>query len=510
MGVKTTLSRRDFLRLALTAGGTLALSPFIQACNRLTTSTPTSTMIPTPTAGLTSTPIPTPTTVPTIAPTVTQTATPVDLTAGLEGLDINRFLDESIKRIFLRDPETITIGGLSDLLGVRDDKLTNMSDEYIRETQRLQAGVLGLLRKYDKGSFKPDQKLDVDVYEWYLDDLVAGFPFMYNDYLTAPFLNSVTWNMNFLFTEAQPLGSLQEAQDYIARLSQMNTKFDQLLDGLRRCQAFGVILPDIIIPDALQDCEQYTGFIGSNPYYKTFVSKVSKISSLSATDTQTLLGQVETVIKESVVPAYKSLSDYFKSVEPISPKEIGVWRYSNGADYYAYILRHYTTTERTADEIHQLGLEHVKRIQAEMREEFGKLGYPADNSFQSLMNRLAEDSGYVAGDNAVAAYQAAIDQATGCSTWLLTGTCAIRSLSWEATKGTTSHHPRVTAPDRRSSSPRLPTSSQASPSRILPFTKRCLGMASSFMSPASLTPGFSAMPSSTMFMLKAGPCMLNI
>jgi uncharacterized protein (DUF885 family) len=96
----------------------------------------------------------------------------------------------------------------------------------------------------------------------------------------------------------------------------------------------------------------------------------------------------------------ESLINYFTNLQPIAPQEVGLWRFSNGADYYTHLLRHYTTTESTAEDIHQLGLEYVVRIQAEMREAFGQLGY----SFSE---------GYVSGDSAEAAFQVAIDQAIG-------------------------------------------------------------------------------------------------
>ena len=180
---------------------------------------------------------------PTATATLAPTETPVPLTSGLENLDIDAFLDESVKRLFLRDPEMVTINGMATLLGVRNDELTNVSDDYIRETQRLEAGILDLLQKFRKTSFTPNQAVNAAVYEWYLDDLVRGFPFMYDDYLVTPFLNSLNWNLQYLFTEAQPLTNVQEAQDYIARLLQVNSKFDQVMDDLNLRKDFGVILP---------------------------------------------------------------------------------------------------------------------------------------------------------------------------------------------------------------------------------------------------------------------------
>jgi uncharacterized protein (DUF885 family) len=236
---------------------------------------------------------------------------------------------------------------------------------------------------------------------------------MYDDYLVTPFVNSLNWNLQFLFTEAQPLTDAQDAQDYITRLLQVNSKFEQVLDVLNRRKDFGVILPNIIIPDLLADLSQYTSIVESHPYYTIFSTKTSLISGLNLEDRQTLINQARKAIKENVIPAYKSLSEYYKKLEQVAPDDVGVWRYSNGEDYYAYLLRHYTTTDLAAEEIHQLGLTNVERIHSEMRDAFGKLGYPFGDSLKSLMGRLGNETEYVSGNQAVAAYQVAIDQAIG-------------------------------------------------------------------------------------------------
>lgn len=413
---KTSISRRDFLRIALTYGATVPFASILEACNRLQSAPPTEPML-TPTKTATLAPALTPTESATLAPTLTPalspTETPFAVTAGLEGLDIEAFLEESIRRLFLRDPEGITINGLATVLGVRNDQMTDVSDAFIRETQRLQGGILDLLKQYDKTAFTPNQAINASLYEWYLDDLVRGFPFMYNDYLVMPFVNSLNWTLQFLLTEAQPLTNTQDAQDYIARLQQMNTKLAQVLDDIKRRQDFGVILPSLIFPDLLTDLRQYTGGADWHPYYTTFSTKINKIRGLNSVDRKALFDQAKQAVKETVIPAYQSLIDYYEDLESAAPKEVGIWRYSNGKDYYAYILRHYTTTELIADEIHQIGLENVARIQDEMRQAFSQLGYPARDSFASLMSRLGDESGYVSGDQGVAAYQAAIDQATG-------------------------------------------------------------------------------------------------
>jgi uncharacterized protein (DUF885 family) len=401
--------RRDFLKIALTYGEMLLLFPLLESCERVPSAMPT--LRPSVTATLSPAVQP-----PISSATSTSTATSTEmadpLTAGLQDLDIERFLDESIKRLFLRDPETVTINGISGLLGVRNDQLTNVSDAYIGETQRLQTGILDLLKKYNPGSFTESQLLNASLYRWYLEDLMRQFPYMYNDYQVTPFVNSLNWNLQFLFTEAQPVADLQDVQDYISRLLQVSTKFEQVIDGLQRRKDFGVILPRIIIPDLLNDLRQYTQMVESHPYYLAYSSKVNQITSIISTDRQELASQAKQAITQNVIPAYTSLSDFFRAVESAAPNDVGVWRYSNGEAYYAYLLKHYTTTDLTAEEIHQLGLNNIERIDGEMREVLATLGYTSSESLGSLMKSFFAGTEFIAGERATAAYQAAIDQAT--------------------------------------------------------------------------------------------------
>ena len=59
-----------------------------------------------------------------------------------------------------------------------------------------------------------------------------------------------------------------------------------------------------------------------------------------------------------VMPAYRELSDFLNSQQAKSPNQIGVWQFKDGEAYYAQSLRRQTTTESTANEIHELGKQH--------------------------------------------------------------------------------------------------------------------------------------------------------
>jgi uncharacterized protein (DUF885 family) len=377
---KSSLTRRDFLRLAALAGGTVALSPLLKAC--------------------------TPQATPSVAPTPLPTE---DLLAGLDGLDIEAFFEEAYRRWLVRDPELLTTLGLADFYGVGDADLTDISDTFVRQTQALEAGTLDLLRAYDRSAFTADQILTADVYDWMLDDLVRGHEFMYNDYPVNPIVTSVHYNLYMLFTAYHPLNNRQDADDYISRLSQLGKKIIELIDGLRRRQERGVILPAFIFPYVESDIYE-TAREGAihHPYYLTFDDR---LTGVSAEDKAALLAQVEEQLTATVIPAYQELADYLNELQTQASNTVGVWQFSDGAAYYAQSLRRQTTTELNADEIHELGKLHVERVQAEMRTLFASLGYPEGESIQDLYGRLTSDSGLLSGQAAVEAFEVAIREA---------------------------------------------------------------------------------------------------
>jgi len=85
------------------------------------------------------------------------------------------------------------------------------------------------------------------------------------------------------------------------------------------------------------------------------------------------------------------LLKHFEETRPLANPHDGVWALPNGAAYYAHRLKIYTTTDQTAEDIHQTGLEEVARIESRMLEILTHLGYDGNQSVGALMNGLNED-----------------------------------------------------------------------------------------------------------------------
>ncbi len=345
-----------------------------------------------------------------IEPQSIKTTSP--LSAGLENLSFDDFLEKSYLRLLKRDPELVTELGLDAAFGLPGDQLTDISDAYIRQTQQLESDILTQLQTYDRAALTPEQQLSYDIYLWYLDDRVRGHEFVYHDYPITHFIIGQPALLYHFFTEIQPVRNLEEAHNYLTRLAQVETKINQLTEGLRLRREAGIIGPKFLyqwsagsVNDTARSTPELTVF------YRNFAEKLDTISEISADEKQELLAQAEEVISLQVIPAFKDLAAYMSELQSVASTEVGVWQHPNGEAYYAYVVRHHTTTEMTPDEIHQLGLGDLERIHAEMRLIFDELGYPADENIPQLYRRVAQDGGTLTGSEIVATYEAIIAEA---------------------------------------------------------------------------------------------------
>jgi uncharacterized protein (DUF885 family) len=93
---------------------------------------------------------------------------------------------------------------------------------------------------------------------------------------------------------------------------------------------------------------------------------MAPLADLSEARRAELAQQAERIVANEVYPAWQAAIDELRSQEPLATDDAGLWRFPNGAEVYAYQLQLYTTTNLSADQIHDIGLNEVARIEAEM------------------------------------------------------------------------------------------------------------------------------------------------
>jgi len=368
----------------------------------------------------TATPVP-----PTETPTPTPEAVSVqlsidDILASLEGLPIDEFFEESFRQLRLRDPDILFADGFGDVYGVElGAQFTNLSTDYISETQRLERETLDLLQTYDRSALSADQKISYDALEWYLATQVRGHAFTAYKVLINPVWGLQNWPFDFLLE--YPLENKQDAENYIARLSNIDTWMDQVIEGLKRNEQAGAIPPKYVLDDTIAQLDGLLRIQGSTPpdaktleVYNRFNSKIYRIDDLSSDEREALLNAALTEIEETFIPAYQALKDHLIYLATLAVEDPNQWKLPGGEAYYTYLLAYHTGTDLSADEIHTLGLAEVARIQEDIRKVAAELGYPAELTMAELNQRISEESQPITGQALRQKYEqilAAADQA---------------------------------------------------------------------------------------------------
>jgi len=355
-----------------------------------------------------------------LTPTATQTPTTEtspgvsQLETDLQGLSLDQFVETSFKALVMTNPESVLEAGLTEVYGVTEVELDDISDAFVREKYQMLAVILEGLEGYEREILSPEQQISYDIYQWYLEDQLSGQDFMYYDYPATYYpITAVHESLIRFFTDIHPVASLQDARDYVTRLNLVGTKIDQLIEGLDLRQEAGITPPEFAVQWALYGTlnSLETTSPDDTLFYTALENKLDDLQGIDETDTQAVLEDAEQAIRNVVLPAYNRLRQYMLEMETYSGGDCGVGRLPNGDEYYAYLLRHYTTTDITPEEVYQLGLQELERLHAEMRVIFDELGYPTDEDLVELFNRVGEDSGRVSGSDVLTTYERLIDDA---------------------------------------------------------------------------------------------------
>jgi len=306
------------------------------------------------------------------------------------------FFERVFIELALRDPETLSRLHLIESFGLKfhQDDLTDISEEHQTWAYKKLSKDLDTLRTYNAISLSKSENYSKDILDYTLSIYMGGEKYRYHNYPVNQVFGIQNEFPNFMAT-IHPIESKDDAADYIARLSKTDLKFSQLLDGLRIRADKGIIPPKFIIEQVLVEMQNFVSTKNDNNIlYKSFIDRLDNIQNLQPQIRDNLLSRTRNEIDNTVYPAYKKLIVYFEELLPIADDRAGVWKLPDGDNFYNYCLQSHTTTSLTAEEIHNIGLDQVGRIQQKIQEKLGKLGYNTQTSFYQTMKEFADNNKY--------------------------------------------------------------------------------------------------------------------
>ena len=281
---------------------------------------------------------------------------------------LNNYVNKVTLQLLLASPQTLTQLGLIDdtPLDFHSGKLDIQTREHEeRMLERVRDARDGLDR-YGPRGLEGQELLTWKVTAWFLDDILRQGEFEHSGYRVNQ-ISGVTVDLPQFLTDGHVIKSERSAERYLQRLKEFGRVLREVKVRVEDDRANGVVPPDFVIEQALTGMRAFIkGGAASNPLVTTLPVKLDKVEGLAEADRSRMLAEATTIVQREVIPGYEAMIGLFEDMRKTANHDAGIWRIPNGEAIYAAALKSNTTTELSADEIHQLGLSEVARIESEM------------------------------------------------------------------------------------------------------------------------------------------------
>ncbi|MCX2834563.1 Uncharacterized conserved protein, DUF885 familyt [Microbulbifer thermotolerans] len=300
----------------------------------------------------------------------------------------NRLFEDFFQEHLSRSPQFMTFLGVKEDYGKWDD----LSPEFAQETHDINLRQLATLNKLDPSKLDDATYLSLQLAKRKLEQEIEAYKWRLHSYPVNQ-MYAVHTGVASLLINQHRIDNADDAEAYIARLNALPAHFDQLQKNLEACAEAGTIVPKFVFPYVISDARN---LITGAPFddgddstlFADFKGKVEQLAIDSERKEQ-LVGKAKSALLSSAGPAYRKLIAYLQQLEKRATTDDGVWKLANGDEFYAFKLRQYTTTDLSADEIHEIGLQEVARIHGEMREIMQRVAF--DGSLQDFFEFMRTD-----------------------------------------------------------------------------------------------------------------------
>ncbi|MCB0453364.1 MAG: DUF885 domain-containing protein [Aequorivita sp.] len=290
--------------------------------------------------------------------------------------NFNKMLDNYYEEGLKLNPLNATFSGDKRY----NDSFPNfLSDEYLAELNKYYTNYKEEASRFDDVDLSETEKMSKDIILWECNINLETLTFKNNLYFPIDQMWSVNLMMGQLASgsSAQPFKTVEDYNNWLKRVDGfvvwLNTAESRMKEGM----AAGYVLPKSLIVKVIPQLKAMTE---PNLDENLFFSPVKNFpDTFSDLEKQELAKAYSKMVTNEVIPAYQSLhdfmaGDYLKAGRTTT----GIADTPNGEAYYKHQIKRYTTTEMTADEIHQLGLSEVARITAEMEKVKEQIGFKGD------------------------------------------------------------------------------------------------------------------------------------
>ena len=247
------------------------------------------------------------------------------------------------------------------------------------------------LQSIRRDELKKTDRLNYDLLLWSIQEEINAFDL--GEFL-IPITNRSGFHIYFPDSRKRmPLKTVADFEDYIARLSKFKRYANDHIELMRTAVERGYTLPGIVISNAADSIEPH---IVGDPTKSLMYQPFRKLpNDFSDEEAAVLREKAKVAIKEGVVAGYKDFLGFMQEEYlPAARTTIAASALPNGREYYRWCVRHHTTLDLAPEQIHQIGLNEVKRIREEMATIMKRVEF--EGSFEEFVAYLRTDEKFYA------------------------------------------------------------------------------------------------------------------
>jgi len=260
-----------------------------------------------------------------------------------------------------------------------NDTLPNdISQEFIELEKRFYTKYRNALELYDRNTLSTVQKMSYDVLKWQCE--ISLEKKKYPTYLTPI---DQFWSLNIAMGQMaggrslQPFKTVEDYDNWVKRVDDYMLWCDTAMANMRKGMELGYVLPKALILKIIPQMEKFAhGPVDNHIFYKPVIYMPE---TFSTSERKKITDSYSQMIEEKVIPKYKEMHLFFKDEYlHVGRESSGISELPLSDGYYQHMIKYYTNTDLTADEIFELGKKEVARITQEMIELKDSVGFEGD------------------------------------------------------------------------------------------------------------------------------------
>jgi uncharacterized protein (DUF885 family) len=285
--------------------------------------------------------------------------------------ELNAIFDRLVTEQLRESPETCTGLAISEEQagGRYIDRLADVDRAALGRYRTIIQTGLTDLRALNRAALSDSDRVSLDVVATQLENNIADVAFEPSaryPYVITQLTGAYVGTPDFLASQ-HPITNADQTEAYMARLQKFAANLDVETQLLAEDAARGLIPPDFALDRAVGQQQSFSsGAPAQNILVTSLASRLAEVAEIPEADRTRYVSQAEGIVRDAIFPAYQRQIEAIRRVRAQATHDAGIWHVPRGDEMYATALRAQTTTEMTADEIHQMGLDVIAQHRGEM------------------------------------------------------------------------------------------------------------------------------------------------